>query len=57
VVDHPVADRDGPLADLLEAGDHPQSRRLATAKRPDDDDELAVANREGEVVDARVPSR
>jgi hypothetical protein len=47
----PVADRDSPLADLVEAGDHPQRRRLATARRPDDDDELAVPDLEGEVVD------
>jgi hypothetical protein len=56
VVDHSVVDRDSPVADLFGAGDHPQSRRLATARRPDDNDELAVANLESEVVAARVPS-
>src|SRR5262249_36688677 len=51
VVDHPIADRDRPLADLLEAGDHTQRRRLAAPGWPDDHDELAVTDLEGQVVD------
>ena len=47
VVDDAAADRDRPLADLLEARDHPQGGRLAAAGRSDDDDELTVADLEG----------
>ena len=45
MVDHMVADRDRALADLLQAGDHSKSRRLAASGRPDDDDEFAVTYR------------
>jgi hypothetical protein len=47
VVHDPAADRDRPLADLLEARNHPQRGRLAAARGPDDDDELAVLYFEG----------
>ena len=42
LVDHPVADRDGPGRDLLESRDHPQRGRLAAARRADQDHELLV---------------
>ena len=51
VVDDPAADRDRAVRDLLEARDHPQRRRLAAARRADEDEELAVADVEREVVD------
>ena len=51
VVDDPAADRDRPVRDLLEPGDHPQRGRLAAARRADEHEELAVANLEREVVD------
>ena len=44
------ADRPGALGHLLEAGDHPQQRRLAAARRADEHDELAVEDREIDVV-------
>ena len=46
-----LADRDRAARYLLEAGDHPQQRRLAAARRPDEDEELAAADRERDVVD------
>src|SRR4051812_22113540 len=52
VVDDPAADRDRPLADLLQPRHHPEGRRLAA---PGDDDEVTVADLERQVVD-RVPS-
>jgi hypothetical protein len=51
LVDDSFADRDRALADLLQAGDHPKSRRLAASGRPDDDDEFAVTYRKGQVID------
>jgi len=50
LVDDSFADRDRALADLLQAGDHPKSRRLAASGRPDDDDEFAVTYRKGQVI-------
>src|SRR3990170_4237947 len=50
VVDDSVADRDRALADLFQAGDHPQSRRLAASGWPDRDNELAVTYRKGQVI-------
>ena len=44
VVDDPVADLQLTAGDRLEAGDHPQRRRLAAARRPDEDEELAVGD-------------
>ena len=39
------------VGDRLEAGDHPQQRRLAAARGADEDDELAVADGEVDAVD------
>ena len=46
-VDEPVADADLAFADLLEAGGHPQRRRLAAPGRPDEHHQLAVARSRG----------
>ena len=46
VIDDPVADADRARADLFEAGDHPQQRRLAASRRPHQHDELAVGDRD-----------
>ena len=54
--DVPLADRDRPGGDLLEAGDHPQERRLAAAGRADENDELPVLDRERDVVDGEDAS-
>ena len=51
VGDVAAADLDRALGDLLEAGDHAQQRRLPAARRPDEDDELAVVDLERDVVD------
>src|SRR5439155_11070120 len=51
VVHDPVADPDLAGADLLEARQHPQRRRLPAARRADDDHQLAVVDRQVEVVD------
>ena len=51
VVDDAVADRDLAGADLLEAGDHPQRGRLAATRGADEDEELAVLDRERELGD------
>ena len=45
------ADRDLARGHLLEAGDRAEQRRLAAAGRPDERDELAVADLERDVVD------
>ena len=50
VVDDPVADRDRAVGDLLEPGDHAQGRRLAAPGRPDEHEELAVLDLEGQVL-------
>ena len=42
-----------PSGHVLEAGDHPQQRRLAAAGRADEDEELAVGDLERDVVDGR----
>jgi len=39
-----------PLGHVLEPGDHPQQRRLAAAGGPDQHHELAVADRQADVV-------
>ena len=39
------------VADVLEAGDHAQQGRLAAARRPDEDDELAVLDVEVDAID------
>ena len=51
VVDDAAADRDRAVGDLLEPRDHAQRGRLAAARRADEDEELAVADVEREVVD------
>jgi hypothetical protein len=53
VVHDPVADPERAGRDLLEAGDHPQVGRLATARRADKDHEFAVPDLQVEVVDGR----
>jgi hypothetical protein len=55
VVDDSVTDLHRAAADRLEPGDHPQRRRLATARRPDQDEELLVGDLQIEVVN-RVES-
>ena len=50
VVHDALADRDRPVADLLEAGDHAQRGRLAAARRSDEDEELAVLDVERQVL-------
>src|SRR5581483_11087287 len=50
-VDHPLPDPHDAVADLLEAGDHTERRRLAAAGRPDEHHELAVLDRELQPVD------
>ena len=46
-----AVDQDLALGRLLEAGDHPQRRRLAAAARAEQREELALADREAELVD------
>ena len=46
-----AVDEDVAAADLLEAGDHPEQRRLAAAGGADEDDELAVVDLEVDAVD------
>ena len=51
VGDVQVADVDVSHGDVLEAGDHPQQRRLAAAGGADEDDELAEPDVEADAVD------
>ena len=51
VGDVALADEDLAVGDVLEPGDHPQQRRLAAARRADEDEELAVGDLERDVVD------
>jgi hypothetical protein len=51
VVDDAVADLDLAVADLFQAGQHPERRRLPAPGRPDEDHQLAVRDLEVEVVD------
>jgi hypothetical protein len=44
VVDDAVADQHDAFGDLLEAGDHSESGRLAAPRRSDEDHELAVGD-------------
>ncbi len=57
VVDDDVAHEDLARGRLLEAGDHPQSGRLAAARRADEDHELAVLDAEVKIVDGDRPVR
>ena len=49
LVDDALADEELAAGDLLEAGDHPQRRRLAAAGRADEHEELAVLDVERQV--------
>ena len=51
VVDDLAADQDLARGRVLETRHHPQRRRLAAARRPDEDHELAVVDLQVEVVD------
>ena len=51
VVDDALADQDVALRNLLEPGDHPEQRRFPAARRPDQDDELAVGDIDVHAVD------
>ncbi len=51
IVDDPVADGDLAGGDLLETCDHAERRGLAAARRPDEDHELLVADRQVDVLD------
>ena len=53
VVDDFLADPDLAVGDLLEPREHAQRRRLAAARRADDDHELAVLDHEVELVDGQ----
>ena len=61
VVYDPAPDPDGSGRDLLETGQHPQRSRLAAARRPDEDHQLAIADRQVDVLDrlgsVRIPFR
>jgi hypothetical protein len=50
-VDDGAADRNLALGDLLEPGDHPQQRRLAAARGPDEHAELTVGDRDVDTAD------
>ena len=51
VVHDPLADADLAGGDVLEPRDHAQQRRFSAARRPDQDDELAVADADVDAVD------
>ena len=51
VVDHPLADEDGPGGHLFEPRDHAQGGRLAAAAGPHQHEELLVLDGQREVVD------
>jgi hypothetical protein len=55
VVDHPAADGDRARGDLLQAGDGPESGRLAAPGWADEHHELAVGDVEAQVVDSLDP--
>ena len=57
VGDVAASDRDLSARHLLESGDRAQQRRLPAARRPDERDELAVADRERHIVDRDDVSR
>ena len=52
-----AVDRDGAAGRIVMAGDHAQRRRLATARRTEEDDILAVRNLEVDVRDCRDVAR
>src|SRR5258706_15125136 len=51
VVDDPAVDGDRAAADVLEAGEHAQQRRLAAARGPDQHHELTVGDVQGYSMD------
>ena len=51
VADDAVADGDAAGVVLLEAGDHPERRGLAAARRPEQGEEPAVGDRERHALD------
>ena len=55
VVDDPLPDPDLAAADLLEPGQHAQRRGLAAARGPNHDHQLAVLDREVQVIDGLGP--
>ncbi len=46
VIDDPVSDADRARADLFEARDHSQQRRLSASRRSHQHDELAIGDRD-----------
>src|SRR4029453_11060455 len=54
VVHAPPADQHVAGGDVLEAGDHPEQRRLPAPRRPDEDHQLAVGDVEAHVVHHRL---
>ena len=56
LVHDPAADPEHAGGDVLEAGDHPQQRGLAAAGGADEDDELAVVDREIDAADDLDPA-
>ena len=50
-IDIDAVDADRPRRHLFEPREHPQERRLAAPRRPDEDEELAVLDRQRDVVD------
>jgi len=54
VVDHSFADPDGAVADLFQAGEHPQGGGLAGPRRPDEDHELLVLDLRAHIGDDDV---
>jgi hypothetical protein len=57
VVDHPAADADLALGDVLQPGHHPQRCGLAGARRADQDHEAVVGDVQGQIVDGRRCAR
>jgi hypothetical protein len=55
LVDDPLPDEDAAVGHLLEPREHAQGGALAAARRPDEDEELAVLDLEAEVVDRDGP--
>jgi len=51
IADILAVDENPPRGQILEPGDQPQQRRLAAARRPDEDGELAVLDVEIDVID------
>ena len=54
LVDHPPADQDVAGGRGLQPGDHPEQGGLAAARRPEEDQELALLDREVDAVHRRV---